>query len=295
MPSFSFVSVNAREKRVHCQNKTNCCFETKRSPCWIFLARTNPTKSSSAICVMGLTASSQNAVDSFVDLCESSTCDLSELEILLAANLHVINAPSSSGKVALVAALDAGNAETVHFLLSDPYTNLRINNCGGDGRTVLMACCAASAPLGASAMSAILEAWGSSLKYTEQDEGNRWSALHYCAYSGCVEQAALLLQAEKSFGPNAQPGLASLLDHYGQSALHIAASRGQVAMLRLLLEQCYSGSEVCAGGVAVRSRDREGFSAVDVADASEDGIADAKAVRDLLLAHEARVAGGGEC
>ena len=97
---------------------------------------------------MGIASSSQTAVDTFVELCESPAGTITELEDLLAANLHVLNAPSSSGKLALVAALDAGNENTVQWILTDPHNNLRINNCGDDGRTALMACCAAPAPLG---------------------------------------------------------------------------------------------------------------------------------------------------
>jgi hypothetical protein len=97
---------------------------------------------------MGLAASSQSAVDAFVELCDSPAGSITELDDLLTANLHVLNAPSSSGKLALVTALDAGNEDTAHWLLTDPYDNLRINNCGEDGRTALMSCCAAPAPFG---------------------------------------------------------------------------------------------------------------------------------------------------
>ena len=246
---------------------------------------------------MGLGSSSQSAVDAFVELCESPVSTIAELDDLLKANLHVLNAPSSSGKLALVATLDAGNLDTVHWLLTDPYNNLRINNCGEDGCTALMSCCAAPAPLGAAALTSILHTWGGSLKYAEQDEVNHWSALHYCAYHGATEQAALLLAAEREHVSAALPGLASLLDHFGQSALHVAASRGHMGMLRLLLEQCYSGSGGRSGEleVGVRGRDLEGFSAVDLADASEDGLTSVEEVRDLLLAHETRLSVTGEC
>ena len=112
-----------------------------------------------------------------------------------------------------------------------------------------------------------------------------------------------------------QPGLASLLDHYGQSVLHIAASKGHVHTLQLLLKMCYT-THTCtdtskcgililpsrAGNVGVRSRDREGFSVIDVAEGVEgeeegevEGRSDAEAVRDILLKHEMLQLGGTEC
>jgi hypothetical protein len=226
---------------------------------------------------MGLTGSrqnrEQNAVDDFVKMCSSTsavgTTTEDDFLDIFSSECHVVNACSTSGKLALIAALDAGNETAVHWILSDPFVNLRINNRSEEeGRTALMAACAASRSLGVAALHTILSKWGNCLKYTEQDDVNHWSALHYCAYHGHVEAATMLLNAEEEYTPAAEPGLASLLDHYGQSPLHIAASRGHVDVLQLLLTVCYSGRNARAGTVGVRSRDQEGYSAIDLADST---------------------------
>lgn len=245
---------------------------------------------------MGLAASDLNAVDVFVKICESSNRSDFDLQESVQSNLHVLNACSSRGKLALISALDAGNVNAVEWILSDSYDNLRINNCDGEGRTALMAACSTPDPeLGLNALQIMICKWGKTIKYAEQDEINRWSALHYCAYHDYSDHATMLIQAFREYTPESSHGLASLLDYYGQSALHIASSRGHIATLRVLLKTCYSSSDVSLSSMNIRSRDFEGFSAIDVADNCQDGTVTVEDVRDILLAHEAKISTAGEC
>ena len=233
---------------------------------------------------MGLSTSRQESVDAFVDLCER-TCTEDELLELSSSENHVINACSSSGKLAIVAALEAGNYVATPWILKNPFKNLRINNASEEeGTTALHAACATKDEhLGLIALRILLEHWSSEIKFNQRDTVNGWGALHHCAYHGHMEAATLVLEAEKLHLKDEADSAAALLDHYGQSPLHVAAAQGKEQVVFVLLKFCYSNVH---SGSDLHWKDREGHTALDVADSSP--------IRDMILKHEAKLSFTGE-
>jgi hypothetical protein len=239
-----------------------------------------------ATTIMGLSASRQDSVDAFIELCEG-VCTEDALLGHSSSENHVVNACSSSGKLALVAALESGNGVATQWLLQDPFGNLRINNVSDEeGTSALLAACATEdEQLGLVALRTMFQRWSTEIKFNQCDTVNGWGALHHCAYHGYSESAVLVLEAERlRVQDYPSTSAAALLDHYGQSPLHIAASRGEEQVICALLKYCYSSNH---SGVDLDWKDREGQTALDVADSAR--------IRDVIMQHSAHLANAGEC
>jgi ankyrin repeat protein len=249
---------------------------------------------------MGLSDSAVDVTNEFILLCESpENCSIDNLINLSCNSPHVLNACSSNGQLALIAAIECYNMDAIKWILSDPYQNLRINNCNEeDGLCALSAAAACSAEydIGLFALELIIDRWGAkSLLFNQRDKVNGWGTLHYCAYHNHFNAAKHLIIKEKEYRGLIEPGAASLLDHYGQSCLHVATSRGNADIVQLFLDECFSESDGLAGGQDLRTLDRDRQTAFDVAEDAEDNSITAAEIRDMLIKHEIKMAAKGKC
>ncbi len=160
--------------------------------------------------------------------------DIEEALQVIRRHPFVINNVNKEGEFALSVALDMGKAELVNKILECESFRPDVKS-ESDGSTYIMRACQASEPVQSLAEDVVRAILSMKPKVLEEkDSENGWTALHYCAANDTADIAEFLL-SQKDF----KDFLIRAVDHYGETALHVASERGSYAICKLLLSGNY--------------------------------------------------------
>jgi len=177
----------------------------------------------------------QDLADAFVASCKKG--ELGNMEMLIGSrgNTWLVNMPSTAGEPPIVAAIWCNRFDSTNYLLS--FKSLNVNCYNHFGITPLIACCQNKGRGWASIAKRLIQDFGAFVN--DQDVENKWSGMHYCAYSNDLATARVLLMARADV---------NVIDYYKHSPLFVASSNGHVEMVDLLLEYHASTDIVDAEG-----------------------------------------------